>query len=76
MWRAAFSGTCVASTRLREAFDHDGGVGGLARSRQVAKRFEAPGITAAKLQSADYADFVARQINESAPAIRVADLTP
>jgi tripartite-type tricarboxylate transporter receptor subunit TctC len=42
----------------------------------IVKRFEELGITPAKVSAAGFADFVAKQINDFAPAIKAADLKP
>ena len=40
----------------------------------IVKRFEELGITAVKMNSGEFAAFVARQVNDWAPAIRAADV--
>ena len=40
----------------------------------IVKRFEELGITTTKMSSADFAAFVAKQINDWAPAIKAADI--
>ena len=42
----------------------------------VQKRFDELGITPLKMSSAQYADYVARQVSDWAPAIKLADLKP
>ncbi|MCW5656482.1 MAG: tripartite tricarboxylate transporter substrate binding protein [Burkholderiaceae bacterium] len=42
----------------------------------IVKRFEELGITPSKVSAAQFADFVAKQINDWAPAIKAADLKP
>jgi tripartite-type tricarboxylate transporter receptor subunit TctC len=42
----------------------------------IVKRFEELGITASKVSAAQFSDFVAKQINDWAPAIKAADLKP
>jgi len=42
----------------------------------TVKRFEELGITPVKMSSAEFAAFVAKQINDWAPAIKAADLKP
>ena len=42
----------------------------------TVKRFEELGITPVKMSSAEFATFVAKQINDWAPAIKAADLKP
>jgi tripartite-type tricarboxylate transporter receptor subunit TctC len=42
----------------------------------VIKRFEELGITPLKLSSSQFADYVARQISDWAPAIKAADMKP
>jgi Tripartite tricarboxylate transporter family receptor len=40
----------------------------------IVKRLEEPGITSAKMGSADFAAFVTKQVNDWQPAIKAADL--
>ena len=40
----------------------------------IVKRFEELGITTVKMSSADFGSFVAKQINDWAPAIKAADV--
>jgi tripartite-type tricarboxylate transporter receptor subunit TctC len=42
----------------------------------IVKRFEELGITPVKMTSAQFGDYVARQIADWAPAIKAADLKP
>ena len=42
----------------------------------IVKRFEELGITPAKASAAQFSDFVAKQINDFAPAIKAADIKP
>jgi len=42
----------------------------------IVKRFEELGITPAKVSAAQFSDFVAKQINDFAPAIKAADIKP
>ena len=42
----------------------------------IAKRFEELGITIVKMNPADFAGFVAKQVADWGPAIRAADLKP
>ena len=42
----------------------------------LPKRFEELGITPAKMSAAGFSDFVTKQINDFAPAIKAADLKP
>ena len=42
----------------------------------VVKRFEELGITPVKMTSAQFADYVAKQITDWAPAIKAADVKP
>jgi tripartite-type tricarboxylate transporter receptor subunit TctC len=42
----------------------------------IVKRFEELGVTPSKVTSAQFGDFVAKQINDWAPAIKAADLKP
>ncbi len=42
----------------------------------IVKRFEELGVTTVKMSSAEFADFVARQVRDWAPAIKAADLKP
>lgn len=42
----------------------------------IVKRFEELGITPSKVSAAQFSDFVAKQINDWAPAIKAADLKP
>ena len=42
----------------------------------IVKRFEELGITPSKVSAAQFGDFVAKQINDWAPAIKAADLKP
>ena len=48
----------------------------VAADPQVIKRFEELGITPLKLSSGQFADYVARQISDWAPAIKAADMKP
>jgi tripartite-type tricarboxylate transporter receptor subunit TctC len=42
----------------------------------IVKRFEELGITTVKMSSAQFGEFVAKQINDWAPAIKAADFKP
>ena len=42
----------------------------------IVKRFEELGITAVRMGSPDFTAFVARQVADSGPAIKAADLRP
>jgi tripartite-type tricarboxylate transporter receptor subunit TctC len=42
----------------------------------IVKRFEELGVTAVKMSSAEFTDFVARQVRDWAPAIKAADVKP
>jgi len=42
----------------------------------IIKRFEELGITPSKVNAAQFSDFVAKQINDFAPAIKAADIKP
>ena len=42
----------------------------------IVKRFEELGITPSKVTASQFADFVAKQINDFAPAIKAADIKP
>jgi len=42
----------------------------------IVKRFEELGITTVKMNSAQFGEFVAKQINDWAPAIKAADIKP
>jgi tripartite-type tricarboxylate transporter receptor subunit TctC len=42
----------------------------------IVKRFEELGITPSKVSAAQFSDFVAKQINDFAPAIKAADIKP
>jgi len=42
----------------------------------IVKRFEELGVTPAKVSAAQFSDFVAKQINDFAPAIKAADIKP
>ena len=42
----------------------------------IVKRFEELGITPSKVSAAQFGDFVAKQINDWAPAIKAADIKP
>jgi tripartite-type tricarboxylate transporter receptor subunit TctC len=42
----------------------------------IIKRFEELGVTPAKVSAAQFADFVSKQINDFAPAIKAADIKP
>ncbi|OYU98087.1 MAG: twin-arginine translocation pathway signal protein, partial [Burkholderiales bacterium PBB5] len=48
----------------------------VAADPQVIKRFEELGITPLKLSSGQFADYVAKQISDWAPAIKAADMKP
>ena len=48
----------------------------VAADPQVIKRFEELGITPLKLSSGQFADYVARQISDWAPALKAADMKP
>jgi tripartite-type tricarboxylate transporter receptor subunit TctC len=42
----------------------------------IVKRFEELGITTVKMNSAQFGEFVTKQINDWAPAIKAADFKP
>ena len=42
----------------------------------IIKRFEELGITPSKVSASQFADFVTKQINDFAPAIKAADIKP
>jgi tripartite-type tricarboxylate transporter receptor subunit TctC len=42
----------------------------------IVKRFEELGITVVKMSSAEFTSFIARQVNDWAPAIKAADVKP
>ena len=42
----------------------------------IVKRFEELGVTTVKMNSAEFTDFVARQVRDWTPAIKAADLKP
>jgi tripartite-type tricarboxylate transporter receptor subunit TctC len=42
----------------------------------IIKRFEELGITPSRVSAAQFSDFVTKQINDFAPAIKAADIKP
>ena len=46
------------------------------RGPAIVKRFEELGITTVKMSAAEFGGFVAKQVNDWAPAIKAADIKP
>lgn len=51
-------------------------LGDIVADPAIVKRFEELGITPSKMGSAEFGAFVAKQVNDWAPVIKAADITP